>query len=162
MGLKIPAGPRRGRSPTPAHPLPPAIPAPRHALQAYLLPELPSHAQSRAVTAATAPRSRGDASQSPGLAPGGRRHRQGGARAAPRNRPSAGEGRRRRVSSGTRQPLRQGQARLGRGQKSNKERTGSETGPQKHRPPLGRMSSKRRRKSRACPGPLGPWAASGR
>lgn len=107
--LKIPACPSRGRRTTPGLPIPgllnafPPTPAPIHTIHAYLLPELPWQAHCGGVTVATAPRSGGGDSQSPRLAPGRRRGE--GARAAPRNRPSASEGPPRRLRSGTRQPF---------------------------------------------------------
>lgn len=108
----------------------PPISAPKHTIQAYLLPELPSQAQSGGVAAATALRSRGCDSLSPRVAPGGQQ--EGDARAAPGNRPSAGEGARGRLRSGTRQPLRQYQARGGRREKNNKETLGSKKSQRNH------------------------------
>lgn len=133
--LKLPACPRRARRTTPGVPTPglpnafPLTPTPIHTIQAYLLPELPWQAQSGGVTVATAPRSGGGDSQSPRLAPGRRRGGKG-ARAAPRNRPSASGGPPRRLRSGTRQPLSQDQAR--RRKKNNEESLDSTKRQQKY------------------------------
>lgn len=81
------------------------IPTPIHKIQAYLLPELLSQAQSGGATAATAPRSGGGDSLSPRLAPGRRRRGEGGARAAPGNRPFASERPPGKLRSRTRLPL---------------------------------------------------------
>lgn len=137
--------------PTPGRPAPSPTPAPQRTIQAYLRPELPPQAQPGGVAAAaaTALRSRGCDSLSPRPAPGGRQHG-GGARAAPGNRPSAGGGPRGRLRSGTRRPLRQYQARLGRREKNTKDTLESKKSQRKHFQGTRRIASKRRRKSRVA------------
>lgn len=142
----------------PSHPgsaqLLPPKPAPIPTIQAYLLPELPSQAQSGGVTAATAPRSGGCDSLSPRLAPGGRRQGEGGARAAPGNRPSASEGSRGRLRSGTRQPLRQDQTGLRRRERNNDQKLGYKKRQREQLQTARRIASQCHRKSRVCPVPL--------
>ena len=58
------------------------------------------------------------------------------------------------LGSGTRPPLRQGQASLGRRKKRNEERLESKKRQGKHYQAAGRIASKCRRKSRVCPVPL--------
>lgn len=103
-------------TPGPPNAVPP-VPTPIRKIQAYLLLEVLSQAQSGGSTAATAPRSGGGDSLSPRLALGRRRRGERSARAAPRNPSSASEGLPGRLGSRTRLPPRQGQMSLGRKKK---------------------------------------------